>query len=323
MLNPLTYNPGELKPNPPWFLIRWTVGFAIIVEYIKILPWFDLAFSPWGAASSYSLRQFEALTIFGGGGVPFLGWLRFVESPFWAYLTCCVLFASVIMMIVGIAPRISGAVLLIAHCSFTARNEFFFWGWGELLKVFVLYGVFCPGFSQGVKSFFKDGPSQIPRWPTDLLKFHCGLVYFVAAISRLDSEAWWDGTAIFYILGDYHFSRFPEIMTLGWNSALKASARLLWMIELSAPVGLFFRDTRTVWVLLLIGMHISLEILSMVGWWNYIMAAVLINCLDPIWIWSKTKNFWSASSAIFIGHDKKATKPSRKQSQGLPKNKEV
>ena len=108
-------------------------------------------------------------------------------------------------------------------------------------------------------------------------------MYAESAWSRVDSHGWLHGEMIYQALINQQFSRFP----LNWE-AIKAVLVVMcypaFVLELIAPFALWSKRIGRYVALSLITMHVVLEILTLVDWWNYMMIAVLTCFLPLNWL---------------------------------------
>ena len=79
------------------------------------------------------------------------------------------------------------------------------------------------------------------------------------------------------------FSRF-DFDLLALRPALELLSFGVFLLEPAAILLLWIPRVRTLCALALIAMHVILEILTNVGWWNYIMLGGLLAFLPAPWV---------------------------------------
>jgi hypothetical protein len=108
-------------------------------------------------------------------------------------------------------------------------------------------------------------------------------MYFHVGFARIDDPGWLHGEMLFEALASQLFSRFTfDLATL--QPALVLLAYAVFLLEPIASVALWIPRLRTLCALALLAMHVTLEILTNVGWWNYLMIGGLLAFLPPAWL---------------------------------------
>ena len=79
------------------------------------------------------------------------------------------------------------------------------------------------------------------------------------------------------------FSRFPGVDWSMFKIPLALSNYVVWGLELFAPRGLIFKQTRLYFAIGLWCMHLGLELTSTIGWWQFMMMAVLFTYFPTAW----------------------------------------
>ena len=108
-------------------------------------------------------------------------------------------------------------------------------------------------------------------------------MYFHTGFARIDDPAWLQGQALFEALARTIFTRFTFDLH-AWRVELVLLCYAVFVLEPAAVVLLWIPRIRTLCALALIAMHLTLEILTNVGWWNYILVGGLLAFLPPQWM---------------------------------------
>jgi hypothetical protein len=112
------------------------------------------------------------------------------------------------------------------------------------------------------------------------MQIHVTCMYVAAGWSRLDKETWLLGELVFVALSGATHSK----LVIDWRPLLPILKLGTWAalaLEVTAPVMLWVRPLRRLWALGLVGLHLTLELLTNVGWWNFVMIAGLLSFLLP------------------------------------------
>lgn len=192
----------------------------------------------------------------------------------------------------GAFTRSSGIVLLVLHAMFYARNEFAYAGsWAGMYKAFLLYAILAPTgrhFSVDAWRRRRKRPdAPVPSWlgpaiPVRLLQMHVCTLYAAAGWARLGDVGWQKGEMVFAAMTDDWFGRF-DLDWFPFLLPLRLLSYVAFVLEPLAPILLWTRVGRW-WVLLLMAMHVSLELLTNLGWWQLMMVSVLFVFLPARWL---------------------------------------
>ena len=105
-----------------------------------------------------------------------------------------------------------------------------------------------------------------------------------AAYPRLFYDGWIEGGMIFEVLTNASYGR---ITTVDWYWAkplLFALNYVVWSVELLAPLLLWVPRFRTPIACTLIALHLGLEFSATIGWWQILMAIMLITFPPIPWV---------------------------------------
>jgi len=264
----------------PMAIARVFFGLSLFFHYADLWSSVQFIFGPEGFVSfrqlhipdgnEISREKFAAFKI-----------LRQIHNPDIVFGLFLLLLASSLSFAAGFFTRTSGVLALLLHSQFHGHNEFAFWGWGALIKPFMFY-VICSraGDWYSVDAWIKNKkwrPTKewlAPAWPQRLLQIHVTTVYFIVAWWRVDDPNWLAGDMLYGILVDPLFGRINS----DWREfmgVLRFLCYAAWSVELMAPIALWTRTLAKSWVWLLFALHIGLEVLTKVGYWNFIMIGAL------------------------------------------------
>jgi hypothetical protein len=202
-----------------------------------------------------------------------------------------VLLAASLAFALGFFTRTAGCVAVALHLLLIAIHPLANWDWSRMVVPFTAYVVLSrAGDHVSIDAWRRrrraggSSPSHMaPAWPMRLLQIHVVAMYFSAGFGRIDDPMWLDGRALFVALAQTLYTRFNlDLHLLGPALALLSYA--VFVLEPAAAVLLWIPRIRTLCALALIAMHVTLEILTNVGWWNYIMIGGLLTFLPVPWV---------------------------------------
>ena len=214
---------------------------------------------------------------------PALAWLRLVPSESVVWALWAALLAASAAFACGLRTRLAGAIALVLHVSFYARNPYAYDGsWAQFLTAPLLYTVLAPsGRLWSLDARRSPGASRsASAWPLRLLQVNTCCMYLAAGLSRLDKESWLYGDMVFLALSGATHSRFA-IDWQPWLPLLRLATWSSFALEALAPLMLWVPRLGRYWALGLVALHLSLELATNVGYWSHVMIGCLASFLLP------------------------------------------
>ena len=80
------------------------------------------------------------------------------------------------------------------------------------------------------------------------------------------------------------YTRFPYVDPQPFKPIFTVLTYATEALEISAPFALWLRKTRIFYALALMGLHVGLEAVAIVGWWQPMMIVLLVVFLPPAWL---------------------------------------
>jgi hypothetical protein len=210
-----------------------------------------------------------------------------VHACFW------VLVGHTVLLLVGLLSRVNAACVLVWLISFQNRNVQIIEGEDFVFRLIALFLVLMPcGASWSVDAWLRrrwrrtqpEANSHLaPAWGLRLLQVQMAVIFLSAGLHKLSAEAWFDGTAMYYVsrLDDY-FGKFPIptwIFDTPWAVAL-----ITWSVvlgELLIPIFIWFRETRRAALVVAVLFHLGNEWtmhlflfhwIMLAGWLSFVQA---------------------------------------------------
>lgn len=303
------------RPESPLSISLFRIVFGLIVIERCLLLYPDL--SNWfGTRSICSLQSSQKILEFiGPTGLNIFCWMPVADASinfvFWF------LVVAAICLSVGLFSRISAACVFIALASFQQQNGLIINGGDILLKMSAFYLIFAPaGDCFSLDAWFRSKRKQIANrpssenapafpagWPQRLFRFLIALVYFQAFWSKLDDKTWVDGTALYYVLRQQEFLRFP----MDWlTNNLWMCQTLTWgalAIECSMFTLVWFKETRYFALAAVLCLHLGIEYSMNLPVFGSLMCAALLVFVpseDFRTFYAKAKSFFSKDAITII-----------------------
>ena len=117
-----------------------------------------------------------------------------------------------------------------------------------------------------------------------MLQLHVACVYIAAAYPRLFYNGWIEGGMVFEVLTSASYARLTTVDWYWAKPLLFALNYVVWSVELLAPLLLWIPRFRTWIACTLIALHLGLEMSATIGWWQILMATMLITFLPIPWV---------------------------------------
>jgi hypothetical protein len=126
-------------------------------------------------------------------------------------------------------------------------------------------------------------PREFAIWPLRLIQIQTATIVLFSACEKLNGVDWIDGTALYYVSRlDDLFYRFPVpaflfksiflIKTLTWATLV---------LEVTAPIAVWFKRTRIPALIMLFTFHLSLDYTMNLNLFQYLMILGWCSFLQP------------------------------------------
>lgn len=259
----------------PLEVIRAGLGLILLSSYGLISPrLFDL-YGDKGWASRDALASLAD---------PWIQSAFFYFSERWQwmafhalFLFCCTAFA------LGYRTRWVKWAVLLGHLSYVHRNPWITYGADAIVSALLFVLCLAPiGLALSLDARRRareaepgENAAPISEWGfacTRLIQFQMAVVIFFAGVSKLRSETWWSGDAVWATLVSFQTPDTP----LDWLSqhywVINVLTYTTLLIELSFPFLIWGRSTRPFWLAAVIALHLGIA----VGLGYYYFSAVVI-----------------------------------------------
>jgi hypothetical protein len=278
-------------PVYPLVVCRITFGLVLFFAYATKSTHLQFIFGPDGLSGAAFHSRAPMDWPHGRALESSIQWLHLSSSESLVWILWAGLLISTLFFVVGFRTRTSGVIALLIHTSLHAQNYTATLGWAVMIKPFMAYVILSRAGDFGSVDAYRRRRSgspkpdalRVPGWPLRLLQIHVCTMYLVAGWLRVMEPSWQNGEMIFVALNDQWYSRF-SLNWLAIRDLLRPLSIGPFILEPLAPVLLWFRRVGPLWALGLMSMHLVLELMSNVGWWQYVMFASLTTFLPTAWI---------------------------------------
>lgn len=273
------------EPESPVSICVFRILFAFVLLWYCALLYPDLSnwFGPHGITSVQTSQR--VLAPLGPPGINILAWMP--AGDFGVNLLYWFLVVATLFLGLGLFARPSAACVFLALSALQQQNSLVMNGGDILVKMCAFYLVLAPcGYCLSVDSLLRSRHARdngillldaVPSgWPQRLLRFQIALIYFQAFWSKLDDPTWIDGSALFYVLREQEFLRFPVAwisdnlwmcQTFTWGALCIEGA--MWSL-------VWFKETRYIALTGALLLHLGIEYSMNLPTFESIMIASLI-----------------------------------------------
>ncbi|MFO0899588.1 MAG: HTTM domain-containing protein [Pirellulales bacterium] len=236
------------------------IGYAGVLLCMSLLAWPQARvwFGETGALP-YEISRSVA-------GSP--GWTVFTLLPhtdLTAYVCLALLILQAGLLLLGVWSRFQAVCLYGWLLSFHNRNPLILDSEDALLRVLGFLVIWMPlGHTLSLGAWRRGRLASLverPVWALRLLQIETCLVFAGSALSKLQSDDWVDGTAMYYVSRlDDLFGRFPTPAFV-WESLfwMKLLTWAVIAIEAAVPVLVWFRETRWFALAAAVLMHLGID----------------------------------------------------------------
>jgi hypothetical protein len=243
-------------------LVRIAVGAGGLISLLGFLP-VDMFWSPDGIAP------------LPGGGVGLRSYL--VESGLGVtagWVIFCILFIAFTCMTLGVFTGTAVVVCFFGGV-FQSRWNSLPLTSGHTIMVAVLFCLIwadCSGWPsvdawRRRRSLSLGMPLLQPIWPLRLMRIQMAVMYMTSGLFKLLGPGWRSGSTVYYATTQNIYGRvlhvYPVPEGLGWMLTALSYATVAW--EITFPLMMLHRVTRTAAVLVGVGLHLGVGATMEVG----------------------------------------------------------
>ncbi len=253
------------------------VGFAALLLINVLVLGLDLErwFAEDGVLSFAASRQIvdsDTYTLF--------EWLPRTHPVLWgAYL---LLVTHVVLLLVGVRPRLQAACAFVWLVSFHHRHLILFDGEDTVFRLMCFFLIFLPTGHHYVLGRRNPAPTTQPCWALRLVQIQLCLIYMSSAWEKASGADWLDGTALYYVarLDDmFGTMPLPRVM-FEWMPLVRLASWSVVVLEFVLPVTLWFKDLRRASLIIAVLFHAATEYSMSLFLFQWIMAVALIAFLE-------------------------------------------
>ena len=208
-------------------------------------------------------------------------WLPHTQTVLWgAYL---LLITHVLLLLVGVKPRLQAACAFVWLVSFHHRHIILFDSEDTVFRLMCFFLIFLPTGRHYVLGRPNPAPTPHPGWALRLVQIQVCLIYFSSAWEKANGVDWSSGTALYYVARlDDLFGTMPlPRFVFEWMPAVRLASWAVVVLEFALPVTLWFKDLRRASLAIAFLFHAATDYSMSLFLFHWVMAVALISFLEP------------------------------------------
>lgn len=206
-----------------------------------------------------------------------------------------VMMLQLVLLGLGVWPRLQAASVFVWLCTFHHRNMILFDAEDNLFRLMAFFLVFLPLHRHTLVERLRGraaGDGTWPLWPFRLVQLQMCLILASSALLKLSGAEWRDGTAMFYVvhLDDLYGGVFNPSLLFGYLLPLKLITWGSMVLEVVAPLAIWFRRARPVVLGALVVFHVGVDLsmnlnlfhwIMIVGWMSFLARPLEVAAVPP------------------------------------------
>lgn len=196
-----------------------------------------------------------------------LAWSHFfwIKSPPLLYAIHFLALATAAGLTIGWRTRWTSVLTWLFVNSYVHRVPGTLFGLDQInamLALYLMIGDCGAAYSWDARRARLMGRSVVPRITTNiatrLIQLHMCVIYFFAAIGKLQGASWWEGTALWLALSNYEYQSLDMTWLASCPVLLELATHVTVFWELSYPALIWPRWTRPLMLALALPIHLGI-----------------------------------------------------------------
>lgn len=265
----------------PLSIFRIAFGFIMLVNLLgQYLPFYSYFYGPDSLISINSIYAYkwQLLPVF-----DLMAFLPQQNSFFLGFLFLTIIFC--VFLMVGFATRISTIALFLCVLSLNNHSPFVIHAGDNYARLILLFLVFSPTNKVlSIDSYLKGGNVKnilIEPLSQRLIQIQLCFIYLINWLSKMDSQIWVDGQAVYYATRLQQYFRFPYPQFLDNVVAVNLLTWSTLLVEFALIFLLWPKKTRYVMILIGVIFHLSLDLFFNLGVFEWFFIVSFLLFVEP------------------------------------------
>jgi len=239
--------------------------------------------------------------------VPRLGWLvtfgshiGFNES---AVLSAAwwLLFCAAIGLLVGFFSRPCAITVWFLHLCAAKSGGLVSYGVENFMTIGLFYLMLSPlpdrfSLDHGWRKLALKS-EQLVGFFRRVLQLHLSLIYFFSGLTKCLGSGWWDGSNVWRALTRPPFNIVSPDILAGWKYVFPIAGICVCFLEFAYPVFIWRKQTRKVWLTLIVSMHATIGLLMGLYLFALIMIVLNLAAFGPDLLGVRSERIFVRSTA--------------------------
>lgn len=194
-------------------------------------------------------------------------WLDTPAKLWTAHIAALIVFA---LLTVGLFSRVMAPLAAIATLSYIQRVPGALFGLDQINALLAMYLCVGPcGARYSLDAWRKRGraggaalvkPSVTANIAIRLIQLHMCIIYLFAGLSKLMGPTWWDGSAMWFALGNYEYQSLDMTWMSDWPRTISVLSHVTIVWETFYCVMIWSRRWGPLWLILAIPLHLGIAV---------------------------------------------------------------
>ncbi|QDT08999.1 HTTM domain-containing protein [Stieleria marina] len=231
-------------------------------------------------------------------------YLWYLDSPslLWSHQVLTILVTASFM--IGLLTRITGPAAWFLQLMYIHRLTGALFGLDQIVTYTVMYLMFTPcGSTFSVDTWIRKKflnkissspkldwlfpdvrPSVVANVATRLLQIHLCVIYLFGGLAKARGDSWWDGTAVWYAIGNYEYQSIDMTWLGAYPRIIAALSNITLFWEVFYCALIWPRLTRPIVLGLAIAVHGGIALFLGMATFGLMMVAANMIFIEPTWL---------------------------------------
>jgi hypothetical protein len=270
------------------------VGLAVQVLLYCVSIWSDWTYLLSGIGSGLIGRELSEVVLSAKSLlIPRLGWLVMIESHFGVTEAAalntarfCLVFAACFLF-VGLFSRTAAIVTWFLHLASVKSGILLAYGMDDLTTIGLFYLVISPlpdrlSLDHILRRTVPKDP-QFNGLLRGMLRIHLCIIYFFSGFSKFLGPGWWNGDSLWRALTRPPFDNLRPDFWVKCKDVFPFLGISVWVIEIGYPLLIWNKRTRNIWLVCVMGIHITIGVTMGMYLFAFIMIVLNLAAFGPDW----------------------------------------
>lgn len=256
-----------LDPAAPTPLAAFRTGLGLLL----LLQAYFMRSSAFDFFSSTGYIQGGLAKILNNPDLPQISWLRQLLSSWQVTENACIVFVCSLYILslgaftVGYRIRVATVLVWFLHWVLVNTSSSSVYGVDQYAHVFLFYLMWAP-------SAWTDPPSSAARLALRVMQLHLCISYLASGFEKAQGIQWWNGELLWRVVSLPLYRQFDMSWLAHWPLISMLAGWMTLLLELGYCVFIWPRQTRKLWLIGVVGMHLGIVIFLGLHLFGMVMA---------------------------------------------------